>query len=128
MSTQLTAAGVEQTRGGATIIIRWERLRAVTASNVDHMTQRIAMLTFEGGHESDGEGASIELSEPSPGWDAAVRDLAEQPPLAVDVLGLTLAVLNADDATVVYARRPVSRPAVRATPACTPGPPPGPRL
>jgi len=104
VSTQLTAAGVEQTRGGATIIIRWERLRALTASNVDHMTQRIAMLTFDGEGESDGDGVSIELSEASPGWDAVVRDLAEQLPLAVDDLGVTLAVLNADEAIVVYAR------------------------
>lgn len=98
MGVRLSAAGVTHTLGGEIIAqVAWDALTRVTAESVDHMTQRVPMLTLEAGSE-----VSVDVSEGEPGWDDLVDELGSRIPLTVPDLAAALAVIRSGETMTLF--------------------------
>ncbi|WP_040164823.1 hypothetical protein [Microbacterium gorillae] len=95
MVIRLTDTGIADTLAGD---IPWLEVAAVTATTVDHMTQRVPTITFTGL-----DGTEIETAEGASGWDDLVTGLADRLPVTVPDLGTALALLRTGEVLTLYA-------------------------
>lgn len=98
MTVRLTRFGVEDTLTGEDIL--WLELAEVTASAVDHMTQRVPVLSFTGF-----DGTEISVGEGSSGWDAVVEGLGERIELPVPHLSAAVSMLRTGEVLTLRSRR-----------------------
>ena len=100
MAVRLTDAGIEHVIGDVVFAgISWPQLTRVEATSVDHMTQRVPMLTFE-----DDGGELLDVGEGEAGWDELVAHLSEHLQLAVPDLSATLGMLRTGEVVRVFTR------------------------